>query len=218
MKRYGNYTRKESTRSSRLIIIAAEGECTEKIYFEALRSSVQNSRVHIKILDRSAEDRHNSSPEFVLNQLVQYENENQIADDDELWLVIDKDRWTIKAIKTVAQRCVQDSALHLALSNPCFELWLLLHRVDVEAETQEEKEKLLRNAKEGRSDTYLKRKMREQLGSYSESNYAAGALVCNVNDAITRAESLDVHKGDRWPKGLGTRVYKLAQSILKPFE
>lgn len=218
MKRYGNYTRQEGIRSSRLIIIAAEGECTEKIYFEALRSSVQNSRVHIKILDRSAEDRHNSSPEFVLNQLVQYENENQIADDDELWLVIDKDRWTIKAIKTVAQRCVQDSALHLALSNPCFELWLLLHCVDVETEAQEEKEKLLRNAKEGRSDTYLKRKMREQLGSYSESNYDASALVCNVNDAITRAEAIDVHKRARWPQGLGTRVYKLAQSILKPSE
>ncbi len=218
MKQYGNYTRKKGTRSSRLIIIAAEGECTEKIYFEALRSRVQNSRVHIKILERSEEDRHHSSPESVLNQLVKYKKENQIAVDDELWLVIDKDHWTVKALKMVAQRCVQRSKLHLALSNPCFELWLLLHRVDVETETQEEKEKLLRNAKEGRSDTYLKRKVREQLGNYSESNYDADALVCNVNDAITRAESLDVHKRARWPQGLGTRVYKLAQSILKPSE
>lgn len=216
MKQYGNYTRKEGTRSSRLIIIAAEGECTEKIYFEALQRRVQNSRVHIKILERSEEDRHNSSPEFVLSQLVQYKDESQLADDDELWLVIDKDQWTLKALKTVAQRCEQDTALHLALSNPCFELWLLLHRVDVVAEAQEEKEKLLRNAKEGRADTYLKRKMREQLGSYNESNYAADILVCNVNDAITRAEKLDVHKRARWPIGLGTRVYKLAQSILTP--
>jgi len=47
MKRYGNYTRKEETLDSRLIIIAAEGECTEKIYFEALREYARNPRVHI---------------------------------------------------------------------------------------------------------------------------------------------------------------------------
>jgi hypothetical protein len=216
MKQYGNYTRKEKSLDSRLIIIAAEGESTEKIYFEALREYARNSRVHIKILERDEANRHNSSPEYVFEQLTRYKSENPIEQDDELWLVIDKDRWTVKSIKTVAQRCVQDPTYHLALSNPCFELWLILHLIDVSVESEEEKAKMLHNPTEGKNaDKYLKRKIRALLGSYSEVHYAADQLVLHVAKAITRAQSLDEHKRARWPLGLGTRVYKLAQSITK---
>lgn len=214
MKRYGNYTRKEASLDSRLIIIAAEGEFTEKIYFEALRKHARNSRVHIKILERDEENRHNSSPEYVLGQLTQYKLENPIEQDDELWLVIDKDKWTAKSIRAVAQRCAQDSSYHLALSNPCFELWLILHIIDASLESDEEKVKMLKNRKEKKNaDPYLKRKLRALLGSYNESNYDADQLVLQVAEAITRAETLDKNKKARWPQGLGTHVYKLAKSI-----
>ena len=205
MKRYGNYTRAEETLDSRLVIIAAEGECTEKIYFEALKEYAHNSRVHIKILERDEENKHNSSPEYVLGQLT-----------DELWLVIDKDRWTDKSIRIVAQRCAQDPIYHLALSNPCFELWLILHKVDVSLESEEEKAKMLANKKSGKNGkTYLKRKMKALLGSYNEAHYNTDQLVPHVAEAIARADALDEHKRARWPQGLGTRVYKLAQSITK---
>lgn len=214
MKRYGNYTRKEASLDSKLIIIAAEGEFTEKIYFEALRKHARNSRVHIKILERDEENRHNSSPEYVLGQLTQYKLENPIEQDDELWLVIDKDKWTAKSIRAVAQRCAQDSSYHLALSNPCFELWLILHIIDASLESDEEKVKMLKNRKEKKNaDPYLKRKLRSLLGSYSESNYDADQLVVQIAEAITRAETLDKNKKARWPQGLGTHVYKLAKSI-----
>lgn len=215
MKRYGNYTRKEASLDSRLIIIAAEGEFTEKIYFEALRKHARNSRVHIKILERDEENRHNSSPEYVLGQLTQYKLENPIEQDDELWLVIDKDKWTAKSIRAVAQRCAQDSSYHLALSNPCFELWLILHIIDASLESDEEKVKMLKNRKEKKNaDPYLKRKLRALLGSYQESNYDADKLVLQVADAIARAEDLDKDKSARWPQGLGTHVYKLTKSIM----
>lgn len=214
MKRYGNYTRKEASLDSKLIIIAAEGEFTEKIYFEALRKHARNSRVHIKILERDEENRHNSSPEYVLGQLTQYKLENPIEQDDELWLVIDKDKWTAKSIRAVAQRCAQDSSFHLALSNPCFELWLILHIIDASLESDEEKVKMLKNRKEKKNaDPYLKRKLRALLGCYSESNYDADQLVVQIAEAITRAETLDKNKKARWPQGLGTHVYKLAKSI-----
>ena len=214
MKRYGNYTRKEASLDSKLIIIAAEGEFTEKIYFEALRKHARYSRVHIKILERDEENRHNSSPEYVLGQLTQYKLENPIEQDDELWLVIDKDKWTAKSIRAVAQRCAQDSSYHLALSNPCFELWLILHIIDASLESDEEKVKMLKNRKEKKNaDPYLKRKLRALLGSYSESNYDADQLVVQIAEAITRAETLDKNKKARWPQGLGTHVYKLAKSI-----
>ena len=202
-----------------MVIIAAEGECTEKIYFEALKEYAHNSRVHIKILERDEENKHNSSPEYVLEQLTQYKSENPIEEDDELWLVIDKDRWTDKSIRVVAQRCAQDSIYHLALSNPCFELWLILHKVDVFLESEAEKAKMLDNKRSGKNGkTYLKRKMKALLGSYNEAHYDTDQLVPYVADAITRADALDEHKRARWPQGLGTRVYKLAQSILPKSE
>lgn len=213
MKRYGNYERNEETLDSRLIIIAAEGEATEKIYFDTLRDTVRNSRVHVKVLEREELDRHKSSPEFVLEQLAEYQERNALDKEDELWLVIDRDRWTIKSIKSVAQRCAQNWAFSLALSNPCFELWLLLHLEDVAALPEEEKTRILKNKKEGHPDTYLKRKMRHLLGSYQESNYDARSLMPYVNMAVERANIMDVDKQARWPQKLGTRVYLLAQSI-----
>lgn len=216
MKRFGNYSRKEYTLDSRLIIIAAEGEHTEKIYFEALRAFARNSRVHIKILERDEEHKHNSAPEYVLDQLTEYKKENALDPDDELWLVIDRDDWKQAALRVVAQTCAQDEAMHLALSNPCFELWLMLHLVDVVSLSDEEKKRIFENKREGMSDPYLKREMRRLMkGSYNESKYNAFVIVPFVHEAIKRAEQLDDHKKTRWPQGLGTRVYLLAQSILR---
>ena len=142
MRRYGNYSRNEGTLDSRLIVIAAEGERTEKIYFEALRAFARNSRVHIKILERDEKHKHNSAPEYVLGQLREYKNDNALDPDDELWLVIDRDDWKQAALRVVAQTCAQDEAMHLALSNPCFELWLMLHLKDVASLSEEEKKRI----------------------------------------------------------------------------
>lgn len=218
MRHYGNYSRHEATRDSRLIVIAAEGERTEKIYFEALRAHARNSRVHIKILERDEENRHNSAPEYVLEQLTQYKTEHALEHDDELWLVIDRDDWKPTALRVVAQKCAQDEVFHMALSNPCFELWLLLHLEDVSLVSNEEKQRIMKNRREGTNDPYLKRKMRQLLGgSFNESRYNAFAVVPHVHDAIVRAERLDVDKQARWPQELGTRVYLLAQSIMKKY-
>ncbi len=216
MKRYGNYSRNEGVLDSRLIVIAAEGERTEKIYFEALRAFARNSRVHIKILERDDEHKHNSAPEYVLEQLTEYKNENALEPDDELWLVIDRDDWKQAALRVVAQKCTQDEAMHLALSNPCFELWLMLHLTDVASLSEEEKKRILENKHDGSNDPYLKREMRRLMkGSYNEAKYNAFILVPHVHEAISRAEQLDEHKKARWPQELGTRVYLLAQSILR---
>ncbi|WP_422451131.1 MULTISPECIES: RloB domain-containing protein [unclassified Endozoicomonas] len=57
---------------------------------------------------------------------------------DELCLVIDRDQqaWEEKAISEIAKACDQKQYL-LALSNPAFDLWLLLHHLDVYALAQE---------------------------------------------------------------------------------
>lgn len=208
--------RKEAYRDVRLIIIASEGKETEKIYFNALAKVFRNPRVHVKVLERREDEQHNSSPLHVMNQLNDYKDQYSLEADDELWLVIDKDRWSDALLSQVAQKCSQDCNMQMALSNPCFELWLLLHLVNAAKLSCEEQQRwLINRRKTKRSDPYLKVCLREEMGSYHESNYNAEALVINVKDAIARARELDINPTDRWPQTLGTRVYLLAESIIR---
>ncbi len=207
-----DFKRIEGVRSARLVIIAAEGMATENIYFEAMKTQLCASEVHVKVLHR---DTNGSSPENVLAQIRHFMDEYTIEDDDQLWIVVDKDKWQDKMLSSVAQYCSQNDNLNLALSNPCFELWLILHLEDVASYTEDMKLGLALNTKvKPGGDTWSKHRMKELTGHYREANYDAYALLHHVHDAIKRAEALDINPADRWPQQLGTRVYLLARSIM----
>ena len=207
--------RQEAFRDARLIVIASEGKDTERIYFKALAKEYTNPRVHVHILKRSEAELNNSSPEHVLKQLNDYKEQYALEADDELWLVIDKDRWTEAMLSHVATECAQDEYMHMALSNPCIELWLLLHLVDATSLSPEEQQQWLENRRKSKNAApYLKVRLRKKMGSYHESSYDALALIAHVEDAIERARALDKNPNDRWPQTLGTRVYLLAESVM----
>ncbi len=207
--------RREAFRDARLIVIASEGKDTEQIYFKALAKEYTNPRVHVHILERSEAEQNNSSPDHVLKQLNDYKSQYELEADDELWLVVDKDRWTEAMLSRVATECSQEVAMHMALSNPCFELWLLLHIEDSALLTPEEQKQWIENRRKSKNgDPYLKVRLRLKMGSYHESSYDALALIAHVEDAIERARALDKNPNDRWPQTLGTRVYLLAESVM----
>ena len=207
--------RREAFRDARLIVIASEGKATERIYFKALAKEYTNPRVHVHILERSEAEQNNSSPDHVLKQLNDYKSQYELEADDELWLVLDKDRWTEAMLSRVATECSQEVAMHMALSNPCFELWLLLHIEDSALLTPEEQKQWIENRRKSKNgDPYLKVRLRQKMGSYHESSYDALALIAHVEDAIERARALDKNPNDRWPQTLGTRVYLLAESVM----
>ena len=207
--------RQEAFRDARLIVVASEGKDTERIYFKALAKEYTNPRVHVHILERSEAEQNNSSPEHVLKQLNDYKEQYALEADDELWLVVDKDRWTEAMLSRVATECAQDDYMHMALSNPCIELWLLLHLVDVTSLTSEEQQQWLENRRKSKSaDPYLKVRLRQEMGSYHEAAYDAQMLIAHVEKAIERAKTLDKNPSDRWPQTLGTRVYLLAESVM----
>lgn len=207
--------RREAFRDARLIVIASEGKDTERIYFKALAKEYTNLRVHVHILERSENEQNNSSPEHVLKQLNDYKSKYDLEADDELWLVVDKDRWTEAMLSHVATECSQEVAMHMALSNPCFELWLLLHMEDAASLSPEEQEQWMMNRRKSKNaDPYLKVRLRQKMGSYHESSYDALTLIAHIEDAIERARALDKNPTDRWPQTLGTRVYLLAKSVI----
>ena len=210
MRKRKDFVRLEGVRSARLVVIASEGRCTESIYFSAVKDKLRALNVHVEILSR---DTNESSPESVHAQITDFMRQYNIEDDDELWIVIDRDRWHERMLSQVAQLCAQNPHLNFCMSNPCFELWLLLHLEDVRKYDEPTTTALIANRKSSSGLTWLKRRMRDLLGSYSESNYEVSRLLPNVSSAMEIARKLDVNPSDRWPQTIGTRVYRLMGSI-----
>ena len=207
-----DFTRLEGDKSARLVVIAAEGYETENIYFEAMKARLRAANVHVEVLHRDSDG--DSSPEHVYEQVRGFMEEYNIEDDDELWIVVDRDRWTNKMLSNVARYCAQNKNLRFCVSNPCFELWLLLHLEDVAAYAAEEKKALTANRKSTRHKTWLKHKLSELMDGYNEANYDAAKLLPQIDVAIERAVRLDSKPEDRWPQSVGTKVYLLARSIM----
>lgn len=211
MRKRKDFVRLEGVRSARLVVIAGEGRYTESIYFNAVKAELRAPNVHVEVLERNSDD---SSPESVHRQIVDFMRRYNIEDDDELWIVIDRDRWQARMLSEIAQLCAQNQHLYFCMSNPCFELWLLLHLEDVDQYDDETKKALLQNRKNKSGIPWLKKRMKSLLGSYAESKYDAASLMQFVPTAMERARRLDRNPRDRWPQSIGSRVYLLMESIM----
>lgn len=209
-----NFARKSGLRDARLIIIAAEGEETEKAYFEGLKEHYFNPRVHVEVLGRleSASD-----PTRVLKLLDQFRSTYHLRKGyDQLWLVIDVDRWGNQKLSSVSRQCLQ-KGYQLAVSNPAFEIWLILHIRALDSYSPEGLNELLLNRKEN-NRTRLERELLALLGSYNKAKPDMEFLCQHVLTAIQNARVADAHPEDRWPNELGTRVYLLAEEIVPKSE
>lgn len=180
-----------------LIVIASEDEYAVKQYFNLFHSV----RIQFEVLE--TEDGR-SSPQDVLDRLSRYQNQFQIGDGDEFWLVTDIDHWAepghIGNLTRVVQLCRQ-KGIGVATSFPCFDLWLLLHFSDMPKgpiNQCSEIGKLIRDA----------------VGSYSKTKaFRLPIKMENVQAAIDRAKAAD-------PKGpildqLGSEVYRIIEHLVK---
>jgi len=180
-------------RDTRLIIIASEGAVTEKKYFES--SLFHSRRIQVKVLE--TEGGH-SSPESVLNRLRAFKKEFQLSSSDRLWLAIDRDRWKEKNLHIISANSRKMGA-GLAVSNPCFELWLYLH-------FEEWAEGCV-------SSGEIEKELRALLGSYNKSAPPIELLSGKIGDASRRAEEMDLNQSLRWPENPGSHVYRLVKEI-----
>lgn len=212
-RQFPKRVRISGVRDAKLIIIATEGSKTEPRYFREMASQkyYPNSRVKVWILEK--EDDTASSPKHVLRELDRYKDEFYVEEDDELWLVIDLDNWGDGKIAQVASLCQQKN-YKLAVSNPCFELWLLLHIRTLEEYTPQELEDFQNNQKTDSNRTPLESELLDILGEYNKSNIKVECFLPHVEEAIDRAQALDLHPEHRWPNSLGSRVYQVAKKIL----
>jgi RloB-like protein len=161
-------------RDSSLIVIASEDEFAVKQYFSLLRAK----RAQFKVLETRDGA---SSPEHVVQRLLEYKEEFQVGEKDELWYVSDIDHWNkpnhIGNLSAVLTLCRQQG-FGVALSNPCFEYWLLLHYENVAASPV-----LTCGEIAGR--------IRAVVGAYNKTRvYSLPIGLAQIREAVNRAETI----------------------------
>jgi hypothetical protein len=109
-----------------LFLIVCEGEITEKDYFNCLRIKKKISSLRIRIVT-GGKDCRGTDPKTLVEcakrKRVEFLKQEGL-DYDQTWCVFDCDDH-----KTLDQAIDQANAngINHALSNPCFEIWCLLH-------------------------------------------------------------------------------------------
>ena len=201
-----SYNRKTGIRSPDLFVIATEGVRTESAYFDGIKQKLRDSRLNMLILTRDESGR--SNPTQVIEQLDEYKKENRIGPRDLLCLVIDRDSQStsVAQLRKTYRLCTQKGYL-LALSNPCFELWLLLHLVDLSEYNQNQLKDLLENKRQK-----MKREVQSVNRGFDYTNLQIDDFWPHIELAVARAEYLD--DGKPWPEGkLGTTVHRLISKL-----
>lgn len=107
------------------ILVVCEGDVTERKYFERLRHAFRNPLVQLEVVS-SGGGGPGSLVSYARKRAAEAKRRakgDTFKDFDEVWCVFDVDG----DIKTTKLACQEARGLGLAVSNPCFELWALLH-------------------------------------------------------------------------------------------
>jgi len=119
--------------------------------------------------------------------------------------MIDVDRWKDKKLSSVIKEA-KTSGFKLAVSNPCFETWLLCHYIlptITMASCQQITKQLSDELKKVRNRSYNKAKLNtDDFKPY-------------VKQAVQSAKQLDNNPSARWPTQVGTHVYKVVDQLIK---
>jgi len=113
----------------RRLLVVCEGKVTEPEYIRGLAGRLRCNMVKIEIVPRSGRDLR-----LIERALKERERADRAAERegdaflryDDVWCVYDVDD-TPRGRLTEARDRARKTGLRLAVSNPCFELWLLLH-------------------------------------------------------------------------------------------
>ena len=179
----------------RLFIIAVEGAITEPQYFSLFTD--HNSTIKVKCLS----DVHKSSPPKVLDRMRRSLKEENLKPKDEAWVVVDKDQWQDEQLMKLFTWSQEKKNYGMALSNPKFEYWLLLHFEDgagIESSAE--------------CDTRLQK----YISDYDKRIEKRKFSLEMIEKAIVRARNRDYPPCTDWPRSPGkTTVYRLVENILR---
>lgn len=181
------------------ILVVCEGKKTEPLYLRQLQHHVRNPRVHVEPVGPAGVPR--TVVETAIDLRRQAEDEARRQRDEnllwnEVWALFDMDDHPKVA---EARQLARDHDIRLAVSNPCFELWALLHFVDQQAHVERGK---------------LRAMLQQHLPGY-DKELVFVKLHPGYDEAVRRARELDdaAERAERPGRNPTTGVHLLTEII-----
>jgi len=188
-----------------VILIVCEGRNTEPDYFEGLVSEFRNPRVDIELVGGKG------TPKTLVAVAKEYrekalskadkEGDENLAYDD-VWCVFDRDD---HLDIPDAFQMARDNGIQIAFSNPCFELWLLLHFRDQPG--MKHRDAII---------TLVKEEIEEY--DTDSKHVDINKFINGYSNAIQRSKRLSLFADDQrlWDRNPYTDVHKLTILITSP--
>jgi RloB-like protein len=176
--------------NKRRILAVCLGRRTERDYLDALKRAFPE---HATVVIRTRDADPTRCIAYAVNQSTSSENYF-----DEVWCVFDVDDHNLED----ADRLAAKSDIKLAVSNPCFELWLLLHVVETAKPFTNYKDVL--------------RELTKAVPGYNKSRINFEHFRPGVDKAIDRARRLEAnHDGGSQIPNPSSGMWRLAARIVR---
>lgn len=208
----------EEKEPERVIIISCEGRNTEPEYFETIKNKLSEHIpvvLEIKIIPKNNNP---SEPKDIICNLDTFiiEKYDYKSDYDEMWVVWDREKEDSRknAILKIIPECKAKN-YHIALTNPLFEFWLLLHIVDI---TTYDRQVLYDNAwmTPSKNRRFIDKELSTLLDGYNKKKGKFPTAIVtleNIQKALEQ-EKLFENKLEKIMDNLGSNIGDLIRKIL----
>lgn len=226
--------------TSKIIFLSCEGSVTEEEYIEVLSQiydgvkgrvqliSVAEDEVHTLPKKRTREQNQvlgKSKPWQLVERINKFKEEKDAKyefskyPEDEFWIVSDVDDNLDnhkEEFENAIQEC-EEKGYKYAISNPFFEIWLLLHHDEA---SEEDKKYAVTETHPYEATNHFRMRLSEKGAPLKEQKHLKLEYYSDekVRLAVQRAKELVEGKDEKIPSGYGTYVYKIIEEILDVVE
>jgi hypothetical protein len=200
------YEKVEPFKDAKKIYIFCEGKVTEIGYFSYFQGFVSNIDIIPIPSDNGKTDpeklKENADLFFHGNNTMKPQGTISIEQKDEIWFVIDTDRWNERnKIEILKSYCESNNKTYngwfVAQSNPCFEIWLFYH---------------FHNKKPDEAETAAFHSFKEFVHNKIPGGFDNRKLPVKIQQAIINSKAnFDIE--NKQPKLYSTEVHSLAELI-----
>lgn len=189
-------------RPYKVFVIVCEGEKTERIYFNNYK--IRGCNLKIETPNCRDTDPVNLV-KYAISQVRRYDLD--FKNGDQIWCVFDVDHNTEENIQKALK--IFNHKIKIALTNPCFELWYLLHFV---------------NQRDRLSCREVKSFLTNYIENYDKKDNVFDIILDNRSDAISRSKGLnEMHVNNNIElvsirSNPSTQVFQIIEYILSIIE
>jgi hypothetical protein len=191
-------------RDYKLFAIACEGEKREPEYFSTFgyispRVSIDLIEDIVSDIEMKAINSNRSAPKWVLDRAVKYIEKEGLSAEDDLWFIIDKDRWSENQLREIEKYCSMYPNWNIAISNPCFEIWLYFHKRTVKP----------------KSVKTSCNQLKKEISTFSKGGYHPLKYISDLHSAIENSKNNDSNIDFFLPNLNETKVYQLGEVLIE---